>query len=271
MARPDLIDLHAHVLPGVDDGPPDVPSALALARAMVAGGVGTVVATSHVSDRYPNDARTLAAARARLVAALAHQGIPLDVVAGAEVALDQAALLDDEALGALRLGESSFVLVEVPLSPAAADVEESIRAVMQRGHPIVLAHPERAPVFQRSYEQLVRLVADGAMCAVTASAFTGRFGRTARRTAREMLLDGLVHVVTSDAHDLAGRSPALAAELEAASGELRGLGELAPWLLRDAPAAILRGERPPPPPAGVEHVPAPEPKGGRLRRLLRRG
>jgi protein-tyrosine phosphatase len=159
--------------------------------------------------------------------------------------------------------------VEPSLSPAAADVEESIRAVMARGHRVVIAHPERAPTFQRDYDQLVRLAAEGALCAVTASAFTGRFGRTARRTAREMLLDGLVHAVTSDAHDLGSRRPALAADMETAAEELRGLPDLTPWLLRDAPAAILRGERPSPPPATVEHVPREEQRGGRFTRWLR--
>ena len=265
-----MIDLHAHVLPGVDDGPANEEQALALARAMVDGGVHTVVATSHVSAGYPNDAGTLARARARLEAALRDHGVPLRVLPGAEVTLENAALLDDADLAALGLGGGPYVLLEAPLSPAAADVEEAIRAVMQRGHHVVLAHPERAPVFQRAPDQLVRLVAEGALCAVTASAFTGRFGRTARRAARSMLVDGLVHVVTSDAHDLRGRPPALRVELEAAARELEGLDRLVPWLLADAPAAILRGERPGPPPGVVYEAAEAAPREGLLARLFGR-
>ena len=265
-----MIDLHAHVLPGVDDGPADVREALGLARAMVAGGVHTVVATSHVSERYRNDGATLAAARERLQSALRDAGVPLRILPGAEVTIEQATLLDDAALAALGLGGGPYLLLESPLSPAAADVEASIRAVMQRGQRVVLAHPERAPVFQREPDQLVRLVAEGALCAVTASAFNGRFGRTAQGTARAMLVGGLVHAVTSDAHDLRGRPPRLRGELEDAVEDLEGLDRLIPWLLSDAPAAILRGERPAAPPVAVVEVARPESRGGLLARLFRR-
>jgi protein-tyrosine phosphatase len=250
----------------VDDGPRDLDEALALAQAMVAGGVDTVVATSHVSAQYRNDARSLAAARSSLETALRGRGVPLRVLPGAEVTLEQAALLDDAALASLGLGGGPYVLLEAPLSPAAANVESLIRSVMQRGHRVVLAHPERAPVFQRAPDQLVRVVADGALCAVTASAFTGTFGRTAARTARAMLVDGLVHVVTSDAHDLRGRPPVLRRALEDAAAELEGLGALIPWLLSESPAAILRGERPAAPPRAVREAP----RGGRASALLAR-
>lgn len=266
-----LIDLHAHVLPGVDDGPEDLEAALALCRAMVAGGVGTVVATSHVSPEYPNRAATLAAARATLEAALATEGVPLAVLPGAEVALDEAMKLDDDELVALRLGGGPFLLAEAPLSPAVGDIAQAITSLQDRGHRIVIAHPERAPAFQRDPEQLTRLVADGALCAVTAGAVGGRFGRRAGRLARELLLDGMAHVVTSDAHNLAGRSPGLRPDLEQAARRLHGLEELIGWLCREAPAAVLAGDPLPLPPGRVEDLGPPrEPGRGLLGRLRRR-
>src|SRR5690606_525666 len=94
------------------------------------------------------------------------------------------------------------LLVESPLSAAAVDVEPAIRRLMDRGHPIVLAHPERAPCFQRDRRQLVRLVADGVLTSITAGAVRGHFGRTAAEMARWMLEEELVHDIASDAHDL---------------------------------------------------------------------
>ena len=265
-----IVDLHAHVLPGVDDGPPDLPAALKLARAIVASGVTTVVATSHVSARYPNTAATLAAAREELRRALDAEGIELRVEPGAEVTLEQAALLDDAGLAELRLGGGPYLLLESPLSPAAADVGYHVAAVLDRGQRVVLAHPERSPAFQRAPDELERLVAAGALCAVTAGAFTGRFGRTARAFVERMTVDGLVHVVTSDAHDLAGRPPGVEEELRAAAGELPGLYALIPWLTRDAPQAILNGEPVGAPPGVVERREAPA-RGWRRLFSRRRG
>jgi protein-tyrosine phosphatase len=258
-----LVDLHAHVLPGVDDGPPNLDEAIALARDMVEGGVGTVVATSHVSTRYPNRPETLGRARERLVAALADQGIDLRVESGAEITLEQAALLDDEVLAKLALAGGPYLLLESPLSPAAMDIEGQVTGILDRGFLVVLAHPERSPAFQRAPMDLERLVADGALSAVTAGAFAGRFGRTARAFARRLAVDGLVHVITSDAHDLSGRPPGLGPDVVDTT-DLIGMDELLPWLTSEAPAAILRGEPIGLPPVAVEERPQ---KTGFLRRL----
>jgi len=245
------------VLPGVDDGPPDVASAVALVRAMAAAGTTTVVATSHVSDEFPNRPDGLAAARAELEAALAAEGVAVEVLPGAEVALEQAALLDDATLRALTLGGGPYLLVEAPLSPSVVEVEAQVLRLIDRGHRAVLAHPERSPAFQRDHGQLVRLVTAGALVSITAAAVEGRFGRTAHAAAVRMLTEDLVHDVASDAHDLVGRSPA---PVPAA------LGAVGRWLTEDAPAAILRGEAPGLAPAAYEPPAAPRRRRWSLRR-----
>jgi protein-tyrosine phosphatase len=267
MTAAGLVDIHAHVLPGVDDGPPDLASAVALCRAMADAGVIAVAATSHVSDAYPNRAERLAEARLELHEALVAEGVGLDVLPGAEVALEQIPALGDGELEALCLGGGPWLLVEAPLSQSVADVELLVGRLLESGHRIVLAHPERCPAFQRSPEQLMRLVAHGALCAVTASALDGRFGRTARRFSRKLLVDGAVHALTSDAHDLAGRPPGLAGPVAAAAAEMPGLEENLDWLMREAPAAILRGEEPGPPPEMV-HPPPEAPRKSGWRRLI---
>jgi protein-tyrosine phosphatase len=257
-----VIDLHCHVLPGIDDGPATLEQALDLARRAEAAGIATIAATPHVDWSYPaNDAARVAAGVDALQAELDAAGIGMRVVRGGEVAVTRAVDLPDEELRALTLGGGPWLLLECPLSPALAPgFVDAARSLAVRGHRLLLAHPERSPVFQRDPGALEELVAGGMLAQVTAAALVGRFGRTAREAGLRMVRDGLVHVAASDAHG-GGRAPSILAELEEA-----GLGELAPWLAREAPAAILAGEPLPPRPEV-----APPPARRRLRRLLGRG
>src|SRR5947209_5785401 len=170
------IDLHAHVLPGIDDGPPNLPSALALVRAAGADGTEAIVATPHVNERYPTRPPAMARAVAALGAELESAGVAVRVLPGAEIALTQVSALDEAQLRALALGGGPYLLVESPLSSAAGDFEIVIYDLLDRGFRLVLAHPERCPAFQREPVRLRRLVIAGVLCSVTAAALTGRFG-----------------------------------------------------------------------------------------------
>src|SRR5215218_6063829 len=124
-----MIDLHCHALPGLDDGPATLDDSLALLRAAVAAGTRTVVATPHVSPRYPTSPESIAAGVAELREAAA--GIDVDVLAGAEVAHEPALELPDEVLRQLTLGDSSCVLLESPLSPSVGPVFERCVSELQ--------------------------------------------------------------------------------------------------------------------------------------------
>jgi protein-tyrosine phosphatase len=256
-----VIDLHAHVLPGVDDGPATLAEALDLARGAREAGVGTVVATPHVDFAHPdNDGDRVHAAVAALQGELDAAGIALRVVPGAELGVTRAAALADDELRRLALGGGPWLLLECPLSRSlGAGFPVAARALALRGHRILLAHPERSPVFQRGPDALADLVAEGMLTQVTAGALAGRFGRTVRDFALRLVSAGLVHVVASDAHGR-DRPVSIAAELGAV-----GLAELTPWLADAVPAALLAGTEPPPAPA---LPPPPGPRG--LRRLLAR-
>lgn len=245
-----MIDLHCHVLPGLDDGPETIEQSLALAAAAAAGGTRTIVATPHVSWQWPrnDDAATIEQGVQTVNAVLREHQIAIEIVAGAELALSRAADLDRSQLEALRLGRGPWLLVECPLAQAAAGFERGVGALMAQGHRIVLAHPERCPAFQRDPGRLTALVEGGALTSLTASALTGHFGKTVKRFAFDLLRRGLVHNVASDAHDAVGRPPALAAELDAA-----GLGEHSDLLARALPEAILDGTAVPVPAAPM-HV-----------------
>ncbi|MEJ7785094.1 MAG: CpsB/CapC family capsule biosynthesis tyrosine phosphatase [Solirubrobacteraceae bacterium] len=254
-----MIDLHCHILPGIDDGPETIEGSVALAAAAAEGGTRTIVATPHVSWEWQNAAASIAVGVRAVNDALREAAIPVDVLAGAEVALSRAADLHPAELTALRLGGGPWLLVECPLTLAAPAFEQGLDALQRQGHRIVLAHPERCPALQRDPERLAALVRREMVTSLTASAFTGGFGRTVRRFAFELLRRGLVHEIASDAHDAVRRPPALVAALEAV-----GLGEYAAQLTQEAPDAILRGSTLP---AALVVTP----RGGLRPRLFGRG
>jgi len=237
-----VIDLHCHLLPGIDDGPADLGGSLAMAQQHVKAGVEVVAATPHVAWDMPNDAATIELRLADVRAALAAAKIPLQVVSGAEVDVHQAIRLADDQLRALSLGGGPWLLIEAPLTKGVG-LAPVVHALLDRGHRVLIAHPERSPLLQSDHEGLRALVRAGAATQVTAGSFAGSFGRTVRDYAEGMLEAGLVHSVASDAHDTLRRPPGIAAPLRAA-----GLGELTELLAHEAPAAILAGDPLPPAP-----------------------
>jgi protein-tyrosine phosphatase len=255
-----LIDLHCHVLPGVDDGARSLEEAVALARAQAAGGVRTIVATPHVSARYRNAGGTIARLVAELNACLAAEGVPAEIVAGAEVAAESAARIEPAELSALRLGGDGWLLLEPPFARLAPGLGDLIGELQSGGHRIVLAHPERCPAFHRDPALLEALVLSGVITSVTASSLVGRFGADVRNFALDLAHAKMLHNVASDAHDLDRRPPGIASEIERA-----GLGGLADWLTEEVPAAILAGTPIPRRPAI-----APPPVRGRWRAPWRR-
>ena len=241
-----MIDLHCHVLPGIDDGPETIEGSLALGRASGEAGVRTIVATPHVNRRYPNDAATIARLVGELNERLRAREIAVEVLPGAEIALTSAVDMAPEQLADLGLGGGSWLLVEPPFTPAAAGIDAVVFDIVRRGHRVVLAHPERCPAFHRDRAVLESLVRAGVLTSITAGSLVGGFGGDVRRFALGLVHDGLVHNVASDAHDHSTRPPGIAAELDQAC-----LRPLAGWFTEQVPAAILADEEIPPPPAGA--------------------
>jgi protein-tyrosine phosphatase len=243
-----VIDLHAHLLPGLDDGPRDLEGALKMARAAVAAGTTTMAATPHIDHAMGVDPRGVRPAVAELREALAEAGIPLEVVPGGEVALTRLTELSDEDLEAVCLGDSRWILLECPLDPTGGPMEEATFSLQVRGFDVLLAHPERSPQFLRQPDRLRGLVDQGARTSVTASALGGTFGRTAQSVALRFLQEGLVHSLASDAHDHRRRPPEIAAGVAAAEQKLPGTARLATWLTEEVPGAIVAGASIPAPP-----------------------
>jgi protein-tyrosine phosphatase len=242
------IDLHAHVLPGVDDGPATMEDALALARAAVAEGTSQIVATPHVNEHDFIAPEDIPPAVAVLNQALAGDGIDLVVRSGAEIALPRLLDLEDDELPFLGLGGGPYLLLESPFAAVAGDFEPLVHDAFARGRLVVLAHPERCPTFQRHPDRLVGLVDAGVLVQVTAGALVGTYGSRVRDFALHLLREDLVHVVASDAHDAVRRPPGLRPALRAIERTVPGIADRAVWLTETVPAAILAGAAIPEPP-----------------------
>lgn len=236
-----MIDLHSHVLPGIDDGAPDMATAVAMARQAAARGVSRVVATPHVDHVYDTRAAAIGSAVIALNEQLAREQVSIEVLPGAEVAVSRLADLGQRELSELGLGGGPYLLIEAPLSPAAGDLELMLDVPGVRPRHIVLAHPERCPTLQREPERLKRMVLDGVVVSITAAALSGRFGEAVRRFAISLLERGMVHNVASDMHDLNSRPPGIAEHLRGLDTVLPGVSKLETWLTYDVPAAVLAG------------------------------
>ncbi|MFI4991348.1 MAG: tyrosine-protein phosphatase [Solirubrobacterales bacterium] len=258
-----MIDLHCHVLAGIDDGAATVEDSVALARCARDRGIETIVATPHVSWHYDNGAETIARLVAQTNAAFDAAGVGVSVVAGAEIAMTRAVDLRDEELAKLTLGGGRWLLLECPFSSSIAGLDSLALDLQDEGYGVVLAHPERCPAFASDPIVLESLVRAGVLTSITAGSLIGRFGGTVARFANELMEAELVHNVASDAHDLERRQPGMAAELEQA-----GFAALTSWLAQDVPAAILSGAEGIPP---RPHVTIRAARPPRPRRWWRRG
>jgi protein-tyrosine phosphatase len=232
-----MIDLHSHVLPGVDDGARSLEDTLAMARASAADGVRVLAATPHVRGDYPTTAADMERLLGEVREAVAAARIALDVIGGGELALAEAARLDATELGRFALGGGSTLLVEFPYHGWPLELEQQLFALHTRGFRTLLGHPERNVEVAAAPERLRQAVDAGTLVQVTAASLDGRLGPSARQTGRRLLELGLVHVVATDAHAPAGPRSGLST----VAGSIRDRG-LARWLTEDAPAAILSGE-----------------------------
>jgi protein-tyrosine phosphatase len=208
-----VVDLHFHLLPGVDDGPEDMADSLELAAAAVADGTGTVVATPHVRQDYLSDVSSLPARVAEVRDELQREGIPLEVLCGAELGHEMVGRLRQEELELIAQGppDGRWLLVEAPFTAMAGGFRDALEELRDRGFGVVIAHPERSS--DAAVDDSVGLrwaVARGALAQVNALSLTGGHGDDAFRAGRRLVAEGLLTVVGSDAHGPT-RPPALRA------------------------------------------------------------
>jgi protein-tyrosine phosphatase len=244
-----MIDLHSHVLPAVDDGAENLAMSLALLRASADGGITQIAATPHVRADYPTTPEAMERGVAELNAAAREAGIPIVVLPGGELDIEEIARLDDNTLARFGLaGNPSVLLVECPYVGWPPGLRILTASLAAKGFTVVLAHPERNPVVQANPVVLRPLVDDGVLVQLTASSVDGRLGSPSKRASRALLDGGLAHLVASDAHSTVVRPAGLAAALASLDDP-----ELARWLTEDVPGAVVHGAELPRRPVRVRH------------------
>jgi protein-tyrosine phosphatase len=236
-AKGQLIDLHTHILPGVDDGAGDLDEALAMARLAQADGVAHIVATPHV----PFCGLGCEALQERLNALrglMASHQLNVQVSLGAEIDLEPGILhwLADGA--ACPIGSTRYILVELPFFGYPPFTEETIFQLQVQGYRPILAHPERNAELASAPYRLEPLVERGVLVQLTTTSLLGGLGPQVRNAAVEFLQRGWAHILASDAHSANHRPPVLSEAVRAAE---KILGERAWDLVTTNPAAILNG------------------------------
>lgn len=236
-----FVDIHCHLLPGVDDGAADWDESLAMARLAVADGIGTVVATPHqLGNSRQNDGRMIRARTAHLQEFLEQNGVPLRVLPGAEIRVEP------DLIEAIRAGElltlsdrGRYVLLELP-HEIYLPLEGLLADLRRAGLTGILAHVERNQGILAQPAVAESLVAAGCLLQVTAASLIGAFGRNVQALAEQLIYRRLAHFIATDAHGAASRRPQMRRAYDRVM-KLAGY-EAAETLCRHHPAALIRDE-----------------------------
>lgn len=238
-----MIDLHCHMLPGIDDGAQSLEVALEMARMAVADGITITACTPHIyPGMYMNSGPGIAAARKVFQAELAANGINLQLVVGADVHLVPG-LIDGIRSGAVpTIHGSRYLLLEPSHTTPPPRFEDSVFNITASGYTPVITHPERLTWIEGHYDVFMRLIEQGSWMQITAGSLTGAFGPRAKYWAEKFVGEGKTHILATDAHSTGRRRPCLS-EAAHRAAEMLGQDE-ARRLVVDRPRAILDNQAP---------------------------
>jgi len=237
-----MIDIHCHLLPGLDDGPKSLEVALSMARLAVKGGIHTTICTPHWHPMaYPNHRETILEACNIFASELEKAKIPLDVRPGCELSLDTSLEEGISKGSLLTLNDGGrWILLELPSEILPPRLEDYFWYLQGCGYYIIIAHPERHPGLQSDPMRLYRWVKMGIFIQVTASSLLGRMGPKVTAFCRQLLTHRLIHFLGSDAHGIKWKRPILAPAVRVAEDILGQ--ETALRLVTSHPKAVLKGK-----------------------------
>lgn len=206
-----MIDLHSHILPGIDDGAADLDASVELVRELANNGVTDVVATPHYIDEtiYTSPAAANLRLLQDLQKRLDDEGVDVKVHLGNEIYIFPKIAEFVQKGEVVTLADSSYLLVELPMSgdyPGYADI---LLALLRAGYQVVLAHPERYTSFQDDFSLVYELVEMGVLLQCNLGSLAGQYGKSAFKTARRLAKEKMIFGVGSDIHHV---HPGLLAE-----------------------------------------------------------
>lgn len=203
-----MIDLHCHILPGVDDGAKTLDDSLDMARKAISQGITYLMCTPHHNNgKYSNPANQVIDQVARLQQELDQRNLNLTLLEGQEVRIT-GTLLEDIAKGEILFTDldDTYILIEFPTGEVPAYTEQLFFKLMSQGHTPVIVHPERNAVFRKDPNELLPFLEMGVLTQLTAPSIVGVFGKDIQKTAKQMLKHNMLHMVASDAHNLRNRT-----------------------------------------------------------------
>lgn len=203
-----MIDLHSHVLPGVDDGAQNLEESLAMVRKAISQGITHLMCTPHHNNgKYQNPAEKILHNVEALQKEIDQRGLKLTLLEGQEVRLTEYLLMEIER-GELLFTDvtDTYLLVELPTNEVPLYTEEVFYHLLNQGHVPVIVHPERNTVFRREPNRLLPFLEMGVLTQLTAPSIVGVFGDEIQRTAKQMLEHQMLYMVASDAHGLRQRN-----------------------------------------------------------------
>jgi protein-tyrosine phosphatase len=205
-----MVDIHQHLLFDLDDGPKDIETSVAMARASVASGVTHVVCTPHASGQFDFDPAANQGRIAALQARLAAERIPLTLGLGCDFHLSYDNIQDAKADPArFSINGLGYLLVEIPDFGVPRGLTETFYELQVAGLMPILTHPERNPTLQAHRERLIEWMRAGVLLQITGDSVTGKMGKPAQKMAHELLAKRWVHFLATDAHNTTHRPPRL--------------------------------------------------------------
>lgn len=237
-----MIDLHSHILPGLCDGAQSLETSLEMARIAVKDGTTHLACTPHIyPGMYNNSTDSIAPALEALQTSLDDHGIPLTLVIGADTHMVPEVMRRLKSGEIPTLNHSKYFLLEPSHHVPVINFLDQIENYLNAGYVPLITHPERLAWVGKHYDEFAEAVKMGAWIQITSGAVSGLFGRQAKTYAERFLVDGLVHVIASDAHGTARRPPVLSEGIEAARKILRDDEELRRITL-ERPQAVLEDQ-----------------------------
>ncbi|MEK8126911.1 CpsB/CapC family capsule biosynthesis tyrosine phosphatase [Paenibacillus filicis] len=202
-----MIDIHTHILPGIDDGAADEALAVQMAQAAQQEGIHTLIATPHhANGKYSNPGMHVRHDVDTLNRLLEAQGVAVKVLAGQEVRINRELLDDLQAGGTIGLHDTQYLLLELPTSDVPSYTEELIHELRIQHRIPIIAHPERNSVLAAHPDKLAHLIEAGALSQLTSHSVNGAFGRKLQKLCLDWCGQGLAQFVSSDAHNLGNRA-----------------------------------------------------------------
>lgn len=216
----DFVDVHSHILPGLDDGAHDLGAAVDMLRMAYEDGIKYVILTPHyIPGTMEISRHEVQKAITGIRDIIKAEGIDVEVFPGNEVYLDARTVRAVESNMVFTLNESRYVLIELPVTEMYMYIRNVLFELVLKGYVPIIAHPERNPGLSGQPGMLMELIEEGALVQVNSSSLVGLYGKKVYEAAHSFLKQGIVHFVGTDAHSPSGRKPLLRRAYDAVESE----------------------------------------------------